>query len=104
MGSGIPKTIGIPNPSYTENEWNPVSGIRNPRHEIHVPRLTWISLCGDETSYYFVICLLNLRMQVNNFGRPKIIRVKNGILSKLSVLTYHYFSMNLSTCPKQTRY
>ena len=100
MGSGIPKTIGIQNPSYTENEWNPVSGIRNPRHEIHVSRLTWISLCGDETSYYFVICLLNLRMQVNNFGLPKIIRVKNGILSKLFVLTYHYFSMNLSTCPK----
>ena len=100
MGSGIPKTIGIQNPSYTENEWNPVSGIRNPRHEIHVPRLTWISLCGDETSYYFVICLLNLRMQVNNFGLPKIIPVKNGILSKLFVLTYHYFSMNLSTCPK----
>ena len=76
MGSGIPKTIGIQNPSYTENEWNPVSGVRNPRHEIHVPRLTWISLCGDETSYYFVICLLNLRMQVNNLGFLKLFGLK----------------------------
>ena len=69
--SGIPLKITIQNLSYTENVWNPVSGIRNPRREIHVPRLTWISLCAGGvggTSYYFVICLLNLRMQVNHFG------------------------------------
>ena len=76
MESGIPLTIAIQNPSYNKNKWNPVSGIRNPRREIHVPRLNWISLFGEETSYYFVICLLNLRMQVNNFGFVKLFWLK----------------------------
>ena len=76
MESGNPLTIGIQNPSYNKNKWNPVSGIRNPRREIHVPRLTWISLCGEEINYYFVICLLNPHMQVNNFGFVKLFGLK----------------------------
>ena len=44
MESGIPLTIGIQNPSYNDNDWNPVSWIRNPRCEIQNPRLSWILL------------------------------------------------------------
>ena len=42
--SGIPLMIGIQNPSYTDKDWNPVPGIRNPLPEIQNPRLSWISL------------------------------------------------------------
>ena len=31
--SGIPQTIEIQNPSSTDKNWNPVSGIRNPQCE-----------------------------------------------------------------------
>ena len=44
MESGIPLTIGIQNPSSTDNDWNPVSRIRNPRFGIQNPRLSWILL------------------------------------------------------------
>ena len=42
--SGIPLTIGIQNPSSTDKDWNPVTGIRNPRRGIQNPRLSWIPL------------------------------------------------------------
>ena len=29
--SGIPLTIGIQNPGFTNRDWNPVPGIQNPR-------------------------------------------------------------------------
>ena len=44
--SGIPLTIGIQNPSFTEKYWNPVPGVRNPQGEIQNPRLSWILLHG----------------------------------------------------------
>ena len=42
--SGIPLTIGIQNPNFTDKDWNPVPGIRDPQREIHNPRLSWIPL------------------------------------------------------------
>ena len=48
--SGIPRTIGIQNPSSTDKDWNPVPGIRNPRLGVQNPRLSWISLHGAKRS------------------------------------------------------
>ena len=39
---GITLTIGIPNPSPTDKDWNPVQEIWNPQHRIQNPRLSWI--------------------------------------------------------------
>ena len=45
--SGIPLTIGIRNPSSTDNlDWNPVAGIQNPPRGIQNPRLSLIPLHG----------------------------------------------------------
>ena len=41
-----PKTMGIRNPSSTDKDWNPVRGIRNPRLEVHNPRLSCIPSHG----------------------------------------------------------
>ena len=40
----IPLRIGIQNPSSTDEDWNQLSGIRNPRRGIQNPRLSWIPL------------------------------------------------------------
>ena len=37
--SGIPLTIGIQNQGFTNRDWNPLLGIRNPRRGIHNPRV-----------------------------------------------------------------
>ena len=37
--SGIPLYIGSQNPSSTDKDWNPVPGIRNPRHGIQTSRM-----------------------------------------------------------------
>ena len=42
--SGIPLTIGIQNPSSTDEDWNPVPGIQNPPRGIFNPRLSRILL------------------------------------------------------------
>ena len=42
--SRIPVTIGIRDPSFTDKDWNPAPGIRNPRRGILNPRLSWIPL------------------------------------------------------------
>jgi len=46
--SGMPLTIGIQNPSPTDNDWNPAPGIQNPRRGIQNPRLSWIPLHGSQ--------------------------------------------------------
>ena len=38
--SGIPPMIGIQNPNFTDKDWNPVPGIRNPRLRIQNQRLS----------------------------------------------------------------
>ena len=50
--SSNPTTIGIRNPSSTDNAWNPMPGIQNPRRGIESPRLAWIPLpCGNSQVY-----------------------------------------------------
>ena len=44
--SGIPLTIGTQNLNSSDKDWNPVTGIRNPRRGIQNPRLSWIPLHG----------------------------------------------------------
>ena len=46
-----PKTIGIEIPSSTDEDWNPVPGIRNPRHWFQNPRLSWNPLHGGEWGF-----------------------------------------------------
>ena len=45
---GILIKIWIQNPSSTDTDWNPVTGIRDPLRGIQNPRLYWISLHGAE--------------------------------------------------------
>ena len=44
--SGILPGIGIQISNSTDKNWNQVPGIRNPRHGIQKPRLSWIPLHG----------------------------------------------------------
>ena len=44
--SHLNASLGIQNPSFTDKDWNPVPGIRNPPHGIQNPRLFWIPLRG----------------------------------------------------------
>ena len=37
--SGIPLNIGSQNPGSTDKDWDPVPGIRNPRHGIQNSRI-----------------------------------------------------------------
>ena len=44
LGFGIPNAAqGIQNPSFTDKDWNPVSGILNPCQGIQNTRLSWIT-------------------------------------------------------------
>ena len=43
--------IGIEIPSSTDKDWNPVPGIRNPRHWIQNPRLSWNPLHGARVRF-----------------------------------------------------
>ena len=58
MDSGITLTTGIQNPSSIVKNWIPVPGIRNPRHGIQNPVLSWIPSHGatmltDESLYRY---------------------------------------------------
>ena len=48
--SGILPGIGIQISNSTDKNWNQVPGIRNPRHGIQNPRLSWIPLHGANVS------------------------------------------------------
>ena len=47
---GILTRNRIQNPPSTEKDWNQVPGIRNPRHGIQNPTLSWIPLYGRSIS------------------------------------------------------
>ena len=73
--SGIPPTIRIQNPSSTDKNWNPVRGIRNPRHAIQNSRLSWIPYIGDE------LIVLYFYMSYDGSLQHDSLRIANSILA-----------------------
>ena len=69
MESGIPVTIVIQNPSYTDKELNTVPGNRNPRSGIQNPSLSRISLHWGELQLKKQNCILYF---LESYMRPSV--------------------------------
>ena len=62
-------------PSSTDKNWNPVRGIRNPRHAIQNSRLSWIPYIGDE------LIVLYFYMSYEGSLQHDTLRIANSILA-----------------------
>ena len=65
--SGIPLTIEIQNPTFTDKDWNRVPGIRNPLRGIQSPKLSWIPLHGAiDTHSLFATSAIRFAISIRN--------------------------------------
>lgn len=74
--SGIPLTIEIQNPSYTDKDWNTVPAIQNPLRGIHNPELSCIPLHG-----------------ANGWTNLKLTKIALGVFENL--LVQQFFKVHL---------
>ena len=71
--SHLNASLGNQNPSFTDKDWNPVTGIRNPPYGIQNPRPSWIPLLGANPLFVvhkYAIC--TKRSSDNVFMKMKV--------------------------------
>ena len=90
--SGIPLTIGIQNPGFTNRDWNPVPAIRNPRRGIQNPRVDLVKRQFFCLSFSYA--LMTDCWKQNPDERPSFKELVE-MLENLMLQDVEYFDFNL---------